>query len=292
VDALTEFASLRPLLFSVAYRMLGSASEADDVLQDTYLRWHDVDRAAVVSPKAYLTAIVTRLCVDRLEAARARRTDYVGVWLPEPLSRDPGPPPGHALDLAESLSLAFLLMLERLTPAERAVYLLRLAFDVEYAELAGMLETSEANCRQLFSRAQKKLAGSKRFDASPERRSALLDGFVAACESGDVAGLRGLLAEDVQLLADGGGRDMAFGRARAPRAPLVGRGVVARFLLAVYGQRPSGVALRPRCINGGPGLAVLVDGALTAALTLDAGAAGIEVIYIVGNPAKLARLVG
>ncbi len=293
MDPLTEFTRLRPLFLALAYRMLSSVAEAEDVVQDAYLKWHGVDAARVESPRAYLTTVVTRLCLDRLGSVQARRTEYVGTWLPDPVAGfalTMPTDPSSSLELAESLSFAFLLMLERLQPMERAVFLLRQAFDVEYPELAEMLGTSEANCRQLFARAHQKLAGEKRFEASLERRGELLDGFRAACDNGDLARLKSLLAKDVMLLADGGGRSTRFGRARALTAPLAGADVVARFLLAVYAQRPAGLAVRRHTINGGPGLLAYADGALVSVLTLDADADGICRLYIVTEPGKLSRL--
>jgi RNA polymerase sigma-70 factor (ECF subfamily) len=225
------FQSYRPLLFSIAYRMLGSASEADDVLQDAYLRYAaaqsrgDAPPDQVRSLKAYLSTIVTRLCLDRLKAARTVREQYLGPWLPEPVLTQDDDPQGDA-ERHESITLAFLVLLEALTPQERAVFLLREVFEYEYDEIAQMLGLSAANCRQLFHRAKQRVAeGRPRFRPAPERQHQLVERFLAATQRGDMQALTSMLAHDVTFTADGGGK------VPSARKPVHGRDAVARLLV-------------------------------------------------------------
>ena len=282
VDA---FVQLRPLLFSVAYRMLGSATEAEDVLQEADLRWADVSDADVSSPQAYLTTVVVRLCVDQLRSARVRRESYVGPWLPEPLVLDPASDPAIAAELADSVSLAFLVLLEELTPVERAAFLLREVFGYGYADLSGMLHTSDANCRQLVSRAKQHVAQRRtRFDADRQRSRELTRQFLTACASGDLDGLLSLLAQDVVAYSDGGGK------VQAARRPVVGADKVARLLIGLAQKGLPGAAVREVDINGQPGLVVVIDGVVGTAIVADTMNGQITAIRIVANPDKLLAL--
>lgn len=279
------FVGLRPLLFSVAYRMLGSATEADDVLQEAYLRWADVASAEVSSPQAYLTTVVVRLCVDQLRSARVRRESYVGTWLPEPVLLDPQPDASAAVELADSVSLAFLVLLEELTPVERAAFLLREVFGYPYAELAAMLDRSEISCRQLVSRARRHVAERRtRFDADQERSRELTRRFMAACATGDLAGLLSMLAQDVVVWSDGGGKVQAALR------PVFGADKVARLLIGIVRKVPAGASIREVDINGQPGLVLVSDGVVTGAVVVDVLDGQVTAVRIVANPDKLRAL--
>ena len=223
--AVGAFEAHRPRLFAVAYRMLGSASEAEDVVQDAWLRYAAADRDDLRSPEAFLTTIVTRLCLDRLKSARAAREEYIGPWLPEPIATDHRQQPEQSASLAESLTLAFLVLLETLSPEERAVFLLREVFEYSHAEIARMLNTTEANCRQLFHRARRRVAERRpRVDAKRADTRELVGRFVSAFRAGDTAALTSILAEDVGFWGDGGGKVVAA------RHPLFGREAVVNLL--------------------------------------------------------------
>jgi RNA polymerase sigma-70 factor (ECF subfamily) len=244
-----ELETLRRHGFGVAYRMLGSVSEAEDVAQEALLRLTRQE-GRIDEPAAWMTTVATRLSINVLRSARARRESYVGPWLPEPLLEDPAPGPASRAELADSLSLALLVLLERLTPVERAAYLLRDVFGYEYAEIAGIIERTEVNSRQLVTRARKHLdAGRPRFDADEAARDALLERFLAAAEEGDLGALEELLAKDAVLYADSGGKAMA------PREPLVGAALIARFMAAVAQVRPPSGEFETRLVrvNGQPG---------------------------------------
>ena len=239
-----ELEALRRHGFGVAYRMLGSVAEAEDVTQEALLRLTRQD-GPIDEPAAWMTTVVTRLSINVLRSARARRESYVGPWLPEPLLEDPAPDPASRAELADSLSLALLVLLERLNPMERAAYLLREIFGYGYAEIAGIIEQSEVNSRQLVTRARRHIEAERpRFDADEAARDALLDRFLAAAEEGDLEALEELLATDAVLYADGGGKVMA-----APE-PLVGAAVIARFMAAVAQARLESRRVR---VNGQPG---------------------------------------
>jgi RNA polymerase sigma-70 factor, ECF subfamily len=244
-----ELQALRRHGFGVAYRMLGSVSEAEDVAQEALLRLTRQD-GPIDEPAAWMTTVATRLSINVLKSARARRESYVGPWLPEPLVEDPAPGPASRAELADSLSLALLVLLERLTPVERAAYLLREVFGYEYAQIAGVIERTEANSRQLVTRARKHLEASRpRFDADEAARDALLERFLAAAEDGDLEALEQLLAKDAVLYADSGGKRMA------PREPLFGATLIARFMAAVAQVRPDSGEFESRRVrvNGQPG---------------------------------------
>jgi RNA polymerase sigma-70 factor, ECF subfamily len=248
-DTDEELEALRRHGFSVAYRMLGSVAEAEDIAQDALLKLTR-EPAEIAEPAAWITTVVTRLSINVLKSARVRREAYVGPWLPEPLLEDPEPGPASRAELADSLSLAMLVLLERLSPVERAAYLLREVFGYEYAEIAAIIEQTEVNSRQLVSRARKHLEASRpRFDADEAARDALLERFLAAAEEGDLEGLEALLAEDAVLYADGGGKVLA-----SPE-PLYGAALIARFMAGVAQVRRKygGLEARMVRVNGQPG---------------------------------------
>ena len=287
-DHLAAFQKHRPLLFSLAYRLLGRATEAEDVLQDAYLRFLGASLAEIESPKAYLCTIVTRLCLNQLTSARAQRETYVGPWLPEPVLDTDHPeltgPEARAIE-SDTISLAFLVLMERLTPAERAVFLLREVFDYEYSEIAGILDRSEAACRQLFSRAKDHIAAERpRFQASPEEHRRLLEQFTRAATNGDLDGLMTLLADDVTAWADGGGKVRG-----AALRPIRGRANVARFLIGVTARfAPAGAQYAVADVNGKPTLLVRrSDGTPAVVVSIDVDRARIRHIWAIGNPDKL-----
>jgi RNA polymerase sigma-70 factor (ECF subfamily) len=244
-----ELEALRQHGFAVAYRMLGSVSEAEDVAQEALLRLTRQEDP-IDEPAAWITTVVTRLSINVLRSSRVRREAYVGPWLPEPLLEDPEPGPASRAELADSLSLALLVLLERLNPVERAAYLLREVFGYEYAEIANIIERTEVNSRQLVARARKHIEASRpRFDPDEAARDALLERFVAAAEEGDLEALEQLLAKDAVLYADSGGK------AAAPPEPLVGAALIARFMAAVSQVRPPSGEFESRLVhvNGQPG---------------------------------------
>src|SRR4051812_22463790 len=244
-----ELERLRRHGFGVAYRMLGSVSESEDVAQEALLRLTGQE-GPIDEPAAWITTVATRLSINVLRSARARREAYVGPWLPEPLLEDPAPGPAARAELADSLSLALLVLLEQLNPVERAAYLLREVFGYEYAQIAGIIERTEVNSRQLVTRARKRLEANRpRFDADEAARDALLERFLAAAEEGDLEALEQLLAGDAVLYADSGGKAMA------PREPLVGAALIARFMAATAQGRPRSPAFENRHVkvNGQPG---------------------------------------
>ncbi|MGW5669956.1 RNA polymerase sigma factor SigJ [Micromonospora sp. NPDC003776] len=278
----------RPMLLGLAYRLLGSLHDAEDVLQEAYLRWLDVDRDSVAEPRRYLSRVVTRLALDRLRARQAARETYVGPWLPEPVPTDPSPfGPLDTVELRETLSTALLHLLERLTPPERAVYVLHTAFALPYAEIADVLDRSAADCRQLHRRAVARLADERRrFTAAPAEQRRLLDAFLAAARQGDLARLTALVAADATAWSDGGGR------VRAARKPLHGADRIARFFAGVYGPRRPGIAAVPTELNGAPALVLTWPTGVRYTLTVTAAGGRITALYLVGNPDKLVGLPG
>jgi RNA polymerase sigma-70 factor (ECF subfamily) len=284
VSDLDEFEAERARLTAIAYRMLGSAADADDIVQEAYLRWRDRAEREVASVSAYLTTIVVRLCIDELRSARVRREAYVGPWLPEPLLVDDAEP-GAAAELADSLSLAFLVLLEELAPVERAAFLLHDVFDYGYDEIAGMLRREEPACRQLVSRARRRVGERRhRFEADAKVGRELAERFIAACGEGDLEGLMTLLSEDVVLWTDGGGK------VKAARRPIHGRSKAARFLIAVAKDIPAGVEFREAVVNGEPGYLFVDNGVVTTALSFDVAGGQIVGVTAVLNPDKLQRL--
>jgi len=284
-DPLAAFERERGRLFGIAYRMLGSVSEAEDVLQDAWLRWQGVEHGTVESSAAYLVRLVTRLSIDTLGAARNRLTDYVGPWLPEPIVRSGEADPAALQELADDLSTAFLLLLERLTPVERAVFLLRESFDFSYREIAEIVGKTEENCRQIDRRARKHLdPGRRPAPADPEEHGRLLGGFLRAVRDGDLDGIVALLAQDATLYADGGGKT------RAAQKPIHGAEGIARFLLGIRRNAPPDWEIRPATVNGSAGLVNLVGGQPISVMSMDTEPGRIRGIYIVVNPDKLGRV--
>jgi len=282
---------LRPALFGIAYRMVGSVSEAEDIVQEALLRLHLKLREGerIESPRAYLSTIVTRMCINQLQSARVRRESYVGEWLPEPLVDDAPSDPAHHAEVADSLSLAFLVLLEKLTPEQRAAFLLREVLDYPYEQIAAIIGTAEDNARQLVSRARKHVnEGKPRFEASHERREQLASSFFAALRNGDLKTLETLLADDVVVHADGGGRVRAITR------PVYGRDRVARLLLKGMraAERSGGWSMSQLQVNGQPGaLRYDAAGRLSAVLVLDVTDDGrIHAIRAIANPDKLGHL--
>jgi RNA polymerase sigma-70 factor (ECF subfamily) len=283
---LATFDQYRGLLFSVAYRMLGSVADAEDMLQETFIRWQQARGEEIRSPRAFLVTIISRLCINHLQSARAQREEYVGEWLPEPIVTGPGSDPLEMVRIDESLSMAFLVMLERLTPVERAVFLLREVFAYDYSEIAAILSQSETNCRQILSRAKQHVGAMRpRFKTSQRKKKDLLERFFKATSSGDMEGLVALLASDVVLHSDGGGKGVA--------ALNLIRGVdkVARGALGAF-QRllPKNLAIRVTQINGDPGIVSYLNGKPYSVLTFDASEDRIHAVYVVTNPDKLARV--
>jgi RNA polymerase sigma-70 factor (ECF subfamily) len=284
-DADVIFEDHRPILARLAYRMLGSLADADDVLQEAYLRWARDDRAAVDAPRAYLTTVVTRLCIDRRKAIDARKETYLGPWLPEPVVEPEDADPGRRLEAAEAVSMAFLVALESLAPVERAAYLLRRVFDYGYDEIAGVLGRSGPACRQLVSRAEARVLERRpRFESAPGEVERLTEAFVHACSTGDLDGLVELLAADAVLVSDGGGK------AKAAIAPVRGADRVARFFLGLMRKAPPGLELRRVRVNGQPGVMTMLGDLVVNVLTLDVVDGRIAACYVIRNPDKLARV--
>jgi RNA polymerase sigma-70 factor (ECF subfamily) len=287
---LDVFNTDRPLLFSIAYRMLGSASDAEDVLQDAWLRCRSVDRSAIRSPKAFATTVVTRLCLDRLKSARRTREEYVGPWLPEPVLTREVDGPETMLQRAESVTLAFLVLLERLSPEERAVFLLKDIFEYDHAEIAGILGTTVDNSRQLLHRAKARLArGRPRLTGTTESRRAIAERFAQAFSSGDGAALTVLLARDVGMWSDGGGK------ASAARRPLSGRNQVLNFLIGLRRTAQTAgitrdVSLRIEDVNSEPALIVRIGPRLESIFVFSIDDDTISGIRVVRNPDKLAHI--
>jgi RNA polymerase sigma-70 factor, ECF subfamily len=279
------YSQLRPLLFSIAYRMLSSVADAEDVVQEAFLRYHAAD-ADIESPKAYLSAVTTRLCIDHLRSARVRRESYVGQWLPEPLLTDDADPAQTVAD-ADSLSLSFLLVLERLSPVERAVFLLHDVFGYDYREVAGIVERSPDNCRQIGVRARRHVSEHRpRFEPSRHERDELAQRFLAAFIDGDVDGLVAVLSADVVVQGDGGGHSPSW-----PNA-VVGRDKVARLLGGVgAAMRRLGLSVRPVEVNGQPGATVHApDGGLINVISVDIADGQVQAVRSVINPEKLHHL--
>jgi RNA polymerase sigma-70 factor (ECF subfamily) len=286
VTRTSEFEDLRPLLFAIAYRLLGSVSEAEDAVQETWLRWES-STTQPASTKAFLSAVVTRISIDVLRSARRRREEYVGAWFPEPLLSDPYEDPQRSAELADSLSMAALLLLERLTPLERAVFVLREVFGFSFPEIASAVGRSEAACRQLAVRARGHMdAGRPRFEADRREREELAGRFFGAFREGDVDGLRELLAADVHMVGDGGGKAPQWAR------PIIGAEHVARVLAAIVSPlvRIGGV-VEPHEVNGQPGAIIRArDGKVVNILALDIFGGQIQTIRSVINPDKLGHV--
>lgn len=287
MDPGVEFDTHRGVLFGIAYRMLGSVQEAEDVVQDAYLRWREADPARVENPRAYLTTVVTRLSIDVLRSARKRREEYVGEWLPEPFVDDAAHP-ADGLEFAESLSTAFLLMLERLNPTERAAFLLREVFDYPYEHIAEMLDKSEANCRQIVKRAKNHIQTSRqRFAAPREEHERLVLGFISAVNSGDPSAIASLLTTDATFHADHGGK------AAANKRTIVGADKIGRFMVGVQTRfTPENLQVRLATVNGRLGVILYEADRPYAAFSLETKDGRITAIYSMRNPDKLAHLPG
>lgn len=277
-----EFEEYRPLLFSIAYRMLGRVMDAEDMVQEAFLRWQRVSLDEVQSSKSYLAAVVTRLCIDHLRSARVQREEYVGPWLPEPLLAEKALDTADPVALSDSLSMAFLVLLESLNPVERAVFLLREVFGYDYVEISRIVGKSQVNCRQIARRARQHIEARRpRFDPSPEKKEQLTLQFMQTCVSGDMSGLVELLADEVTLWSDGGGEVPAALRA------IHGPTEVAHFLLGILRNAPPNFVPRLAWVNGQPGIIGYADRDPLAVLTLDITDGRIQVIRIVVNPDKL-----
>lgn len=287
---LARFNALRPLLFSIAYRMLGRVMDAEDILQEAYLRWERAAETDIRDAKAFLTAVVTCLCIDQMRrdviiAAHSQRETYIGVWLPEPLLADETSSPSDAAELSESLSFAFLVLLEKLSPVERAVFLLREIFEYEYADIARIVNKSEANCRQLVKRAHDHVRANKpRVKPSRETEQKVLNNFVSAMFHGDVAGLLTLLSPDITFVSDGGGK------AVSARRPIYGADKVSRFLFGVYKKIPPDFTFEVGRANGYPAFLAFSEGKPYMVMAFELAGDTICNIYNVRNPDKLRHL--
>ncbi|WP_420473934.1 RNA polymerase sigma-70 factor [Noviherbaspirillum sp. ST9] len=276
------FAGVRARLFSIAYRMLGTRADAEDVVQDAWLRWQVADHAALQSAEAWLVTVTTRLALDRLRERKAERESYVGWWLPEPLVELDENTPETAAELASDVSLALLWTLERLSADERAAFLLRQVFDQDYAEIAALLGKSEASCRQLTHRAQEKVRdGRPRFQSTPEAHKALLGAFMQAAARGDREAMKALLSPDVTFVSDGGGKMPSFHRI------LRGAGRIAGVFWSLENQNPGQVHYQMARINGEPGLLRYVNGRIESAQSFHIEDGRITAVFVVRNPDKL-----
>ncbi|MGW2648960.1 RNA polymerase sigma-70 factor [Streptomyces sp. NPDC001393] len=281
-----EFESHRPRLFGLAYRLLGSAHEAEDAVQDAYLRFSGADRAAIEHPGAWLAKAVTNLCLTRLTSARARREEYPGTWLPEPVVTSDGTlGPLESAERREQVSMALLVLLERLTPTERAVYVLREAFGYAHREIADVLDLGEANCRQLYRRAVAQVGAPEgRFEPAPERREGLLMSFLAAAREGDLAGLEKMLAADVTYWSDGGGKVSAV------RRPVEGRDKVVRFLVGGAERFTGGLDFTLVEVNGASALVAWAGDVLAGVASFELRDGLITHVRTMMNPDKLAYM--
>jgi RNA polymerase sigma-70 factor (ECF subfamily) len=287
-DRLVAFDQHRPLLFSIAYRMLGSVADAEDILQDTYIRWQQSGDEDIRSPRAFLVTIVSRLCINHLQSARVQREEYVGQWLPEPILTGPESDPFGILETGEALSMAFLVLLERLTPVERAVFLLREVFEYEYSEIAAIVGQSETNCRQILHRARQHVSAMRpRFEVSARKQNDLLQRFLEAIKNSDMDGLLSLLTHNVVLYSDGGGKGVAVPN-QVHGADKVVRGILGGFKRLL----PTNLVRRLTQINGELGIVSYLDGKPHSVVSLDVADGRIQGIYILTNPEKLAHLPG
>ncbi len=287
-DATATFKRLQPRMVGVAYRMLGSLSEAEDIVQDVWLRWHDTDPAQVDNPEAWLTAATTRRAIDRLRLARTDREQYVGIWLPEPILTDEGPStPEQVQEASSDLSIAFLAVLERLAPEARAAFLLHEVFETDYASIADILGKSEAACRQIVHRARQQLREERpRYAVSTQAHQRLLHQFLDALSTGDLAGMKDLMAESAVLVGDGGGIVSSFPE------PMVGGDRIAALLYAPSLRSAQGVRVEPAMINGQLGLLRYVHDELESALSFETDGERIVQVYAQRNPNKLRAVSG
>lgn len=282
------FETYRPMMFAIAYRMLGSAMEAEDIVQEAYLRYQATPPDSIRSLKSFLSTIVTRLCLNQLKTARVQREEYIGPWLPEPILTTDSRlnPTGRAIE-KESISMAFLVLLESLTPAERAVFLLHEVFDYEYAEIADMLNKEEAACRQLYSRARKHIAEHRpRFKSSPEEHRRMLDSFMQAVGAGNLEGLTHLLAENVTIWSDGGGK------VKASPKPIYGQHMVARFFMGIARFAPQGYRGEIADVNSQPAIIIYTpEGAVMGVFMFEIDQGQIQEIRAIVNPDKLTHVL-
>ncbi|MEP7765445.1 RNA polymerase sigma-70 factor [Sanguibacter sp. 25GB23B1] len=282
-DAVAVFAEVRGRLFGIAYRMLGTASEADDIVQDTWLRWQTCDRSAVRDPAAFLATVTTRLSINVLQSAHRRRETYIGPWLPEPVNTADDPSLGA--ERGEALGFAMLLLMEKLSPTERAAYILREAFDYPYQQIARIVQLKEPATRQLLSRARKKLATERKAQVVPTEQRRLLAAFLQAAQDGDISALEDLLASDVVSYSDGNGVK------QAARIPVIGRSRVATFVAAFSGHFWAGKTVSWVELNGQHAVTLTEDdGTVTTALSMTVGDAGIHQVLWMMNPDKLHRV--
>jgi len=285
-DATTTFNRLRPRLQGIAYRMLGSVAEAEDVVQDAWLRWHESDQDRIDNAEAWLVTITTRIAIDRLRAAKVQREHYVGYWLPEPVLTDGPSTPEQTKELSDDVSVAFLFMLERLAPEARAAFLLREVFEADYADLARTLGKSEAACRQLVHRAKAQLDEARpRYVVPPDAHERVLRDFAAAVTQGDFAGLRAMLDDEAELIGDGGGRVQSFPK------PMHGGQRIAQLFYAARLRHGEGMRLRLVNLNGEWGLLRFFGDTLESAQTFETDGERIVRIQVQRNPLKLARIV-
>ncbi|WP_326816418.1 RNA polymerase sigma-70 factor [Streptomyces sp. NBC_01762] len=281
-EAEAVFRDVRGRMFGIAYRMLGSVSEAEDILQEVWIRWQTYDRSKVQNPQAFLATTTTRLAINVLQSARVRRETYVGPWLPEPV--DTSSDPALGAERGEALEVAVLMLLEKLTPTERAAYVLRQAFDYPYEQIAEIIGQTNANVRQLVSRARKHLAAEKRASVAAAEHQRFLTAFVAAAQTGNVAALEELFAQDVVSYSDGGGA------VRASKFPVVGSHRVARYIHAFADTFWSGVTVEPVETNGRAAVRLYRDGNVLAVVTVSVTAEGIDRVLWMMNPSKLAAM--
>lgn len=281
-DGLSVFESARPRLFGIAYRMLGSAAEAEDIVQDAWLRWQGTDRSAVVDPPAFLATAVTRLAITFAQSAQSRRETYIGTWLPEPIdtSRDPR----LGAEKAEALGFAVLLLLEKLSPTERAAYVLREAFDYSYDQIAHTIRSTETNARQLVTRARKHISDGRRKAVSSSQQKRLLNAFIVASQKGDLPALEKLFAADVVSYADGGGA------VHVARLPVSGRNRVANYFASVGSFMGAGVTIEGIETNGQAAALVLRNGAAIGLATVEASEEGIFRVLLIMRPSKLVAI--
>jgi RNA polymerase sigma-70 factor (TIGR02957 family) len=285
-DPTDTFNRLRPRLQSIAYRMLGSTAEAEEVVQDAWLRWHESAQERLDSTEAWLVTVTTRLAIDRLRSAQVQRAHYIGTWLPEPMLTESPVTPEQALERANDVSVAFLAVLERLAPEARAAFLMREVFDADYGEVAQTLGKTESACRQLVHRAKAQVQDERpRYRVPRETQLRLLRGFAEAAAKGDFGALKGLLTDDAQLISDGGGVVPSFG------VPLVGSQRIAQLYLASSLRYPGAVRYEAAMLNGQWGLLRYVEGALESAQAVETDGKRIVRIHVQRNPVKLARIV-
>jgi RNA polymerase sigma-70 factor (ECF subfamily) len=285
LDKTGEFERYRSYLFAIAYRMLGSVMDAEDMVQETFLRWEKVEPERVQSAKHFLSKTVVNLCIDQLRSAKVEREVYPGVWLPEPIVNSQPQAMIETLMQTESVSMAFLMLLETLTPLERAVYLLRSVFDFEYADIAAIVNKSEANCRQIAHRAHENISQKRgRFPVTSEEHEHITQQFIQMCATGDVQGLVALLADEAILYSDGGGK------VKAAIRPVVGAEKIARFVFGVLRKAPPTTQIEVNTINGRIGLVTSIGGRREQVMTFDIRDNRIQSILVVRNPDKLGDL--